>query len=218
MLDNNTNKVVWIGVAVGVVGLLGTSAILLFPAITDEFKPMIRNSALVTQATPEALRFSENKTLTYEDNYNDIHNTYYFYLAKKTIEIPAGSYVYYGVDVTPNKDATLNIDISNANAKSDYDWQKNDWDDVNWRQTDVSENGELVKSGVDLRNPVSLKANHTYHISIKYRNTNDFSIYDSPVNNSGMTTSLMFAPVNGVKIGNNINILSKNYKVNVVHF
>ena len=38
MLDNNTNKVVWIGVAVGVVTLVGAGAMLLFPEITENFK------------------------------------------------------------------------------------------------------------------------------------------------------------------------------------
>lgn len=35
MLDNNTNKVVWVGVAVGVVVVIGVGALALFPEVTD---------------------------------------------------------------------------------------------------------------------------------------------------------------------------------------
>lgn len=35
MLDNNTNKVVWVGVAVGVVALLGASSMTLFPSAME---------------------------------------------------------------------------------------------------------------------------------------------------------------------------------------
>lgn len=37
MLDDNTNKVVWVGVAVGVVAIIGIAAMALFP---DVFKGM----------------------------------------------------------------------------------------------------------------------------------------------------------------------------------
>lgn len=37
MLDENTNKVVWVGVAVGVVAVIGVAALALFP---DVFKGM----------------------------------------------------------------------------------------------------------------------------------------------------------------------------------
>lgn len=47
MLDNNTNKVVWVGVAIGVVSLLGLSAIVLFPQISGTMKPMIRHTAVM---------------------------------------------------------------------------------------------------------------------------------------------------------------------------
>ena len=82
MLDNNTNKVIWVGVAVGVVTLVGAGAILLFPQITDAFKPMMRESMLVTQATPNALFFSPEKDLMYFGNSGRSWSAYCFFLTK----------------------------------------------------------------------------------------------------------------------------------------
>ena len=74
MLDNNTNKVVWVGVAVGVVTLVSAGAMLLFPQITDGFKPMMRESMLVTHlsASPNSVALGDDKfgaeTITVMDN------------------------------------------------------------------------------------------------------------------------------------------------------
>ena len=47
MLDNNTNKVVWIGVAVGVVALIGVGALTLFPDAFSSSHDLIRQKQLV---------------------------------------------------------------------------------------------------------------------------------------------------------------------------
>lgn len=41
MLDDNTNKVVWVGVAVGVVAIIGIAAMALFPTVFDGIKAKI---------------------------------------------------------------------------------------------------------------------------------------------------------------------------------
>lgn len=43
MLDDNTNKVVWVGVAVGVVAVIGAAALLLFPDIFNGMKDTIKD-------------------------------------------------------------------------------------------------------------------------------------------------------------------------------
>jgi len=41
MLDDNTNKVVWVGVAVGVVAIIGIAAMALFPEVFTGIKTKI---------------------------------------------------------------------------------------------------------------------------------------------------------------------------------
>ena len=41
MLDDNTNKVVWVGVAVGVVAIIGIAAMALFPDVFKNMKASI---------------------------------------------------------------------------------------------------------------------------------------------------------------------------------
>lgn len=41
MLDDNTNKVVWVGVAVGVVAIIGVAAMALFPEVFKGMKETI---------------------------------------------------------------------------------------------------------------------------------------------------------------------------------
>lgn len=212
MLDNNTNKVVWVGVAVGVVTLVGAGALLLFPQITDNFKPMMRESMLTTQATPNALLFSPEKDLTYADNYNKTVNAYYYFLTKKSLEVKPNTYVYYGADLKVNKDSMLVIDVSNYTPTRN----SNDNDDVNYRQFSVKDS-----DGNEINGKPYLKAGKLYHIMIKYRNSSDVTIYDKPyVNNSlnGTATALAFRPAGGVKVGNDLHVSVSNYKVNMVHF
>ena len=218
MLDNNTNKVVWVGVAVGVVTLVGAGVLLLFPQITDAFKPMMRESMLVTQATPNALFFSPEKDLTYSGNsgyYGKSWNAYYYFLTKKSLEVKPNTYVYYGVDLKVNKDSVLFIDVSNYITPNQ---SSNDNDDADYRQFSVkdSDGNEMVVNG---NGESYLKAGKLYHIMIKYRNSSDVTIYDKPhVTDSLNGTALAFRPNDGVKPGNNLHVSVSNYKVNMVHF
>ena len=43
MLDENTNKVVWVGVAVGVVAVIGVAALALFPEVFKGMQDTITN-------------------------------------------------------------------------------------------------------------------------------------------------------------------------------
>lgn len=61
MLDNNTNKVVWVGVAIGVVGLLGAGAILFFPSLKTTMYDSIRRTELL-MATHHSNLFVDSKT------------------------------------------------------------------------------------------------------------------------------------------------------------
>lgn len=84
MLDNNTNKVVWIGVAVGVVAVIGAGALTLFPDAFSSSHDMIRQKQLVmadgstnvlattqTKLAPHVLQDDNTGTVAkYDDNTN----------------------------------------------------------------------------------------------------------------------------------------------------
>lgn len=219
MLDNNTNKVVWVGVAIGVVTLVSAGALLLFPQITDNFKPMIRQSMLVTQATPNALFFSPEKDLTYADNYFSSWKAYYFFLTKKSLEVKPNTYVYYGLDVKVDKDSVLFVDISNVLPGV----VGNDHDTFDKRHIKIeSDDGNVLYDGPDkgpgLPNPPLLKANAVYHVQIYYQNDSDQTFTDSPGTSYNSGTGLALRPAIGAKPGNDLHVSVSNYKINMVHF
>ena len=225
MLDNNTNKVIWVGVAIGVVVLVGTAAIALFPSVTDSFKPMMRESMLVTQATPNALFFSPEKDLTYDKNYGKSWNAYYYFLTKKPLEVKPNTYVYYGADLKVDKNATIFVDISNTVPNV----SGNDNDDVDKRDIVITDSNGKVITTWKLNGQANLEAGETYHVSIKYQNTSDKTITDTPniqtaggegFSAAGWTqgTGLAFRPAGGAKPGNDLHVSISNYKVNMVHF
>ena len=94
VLDNNTNKVVWIGVAVGIVSLLGVSALLMFPAFKDTSHTIIRHESLrLANYNQNVLDLSKNNhsilesTAILKDNGN-----------QTTLKIVNGSTYQLGLD------------------------------------------------------------------------------------------------------------------------
>lgn len=69
MLDNNTNKVVWVGVAVGVVAIVGAGALTLFPDAFSSSHDLIRQKQLVmadgsTNVLATSAKFSDTTIRT----------------------------------------------------------------------------------------------------------------------------------------------------------
>lgn len=213
MLDNNTNKVVWVGVAIGVVVLVGTAAIALFPSVTDSFKPMIRDSMLTSQAIPESLRYGEDKTLTYKDNYVRAWNAYYFFLLNKRVNIAPNSYAYYTLDIKVDEPTTFVVDVSNYKDGV----IGNDNDDWGYRSLKVYDSqGNFVSDKFGTTNAhTDLKANEWYTVQIKYRNNSDTVIFDGAGSSS---TALVFRSNRGVGNDIDVHVQARNFKMNLVHF
>lgn len=205
MLDNNTNKVVWVGVAIGVVVLVGTAAIALFPSVTDSFKPMIRDSMLTSQAIPESLRYGEDKILTYKDNYVRAWNAYYFFLLNKRVDIAPNSYAYYTLDIKVDEPTLFRVDVSDYKDGA----IGNDNDDVGYRSLKVYDSqGNFVSDN-------DLKANEWYTVRIKYRNNSDTVIFDGV---GASSTALVFRSNRGVGNDIDVHVQARNFKMNLVHF
>ena len=220
MLDNNTNKVIWIGVAIGVVTLVGAGAILLFPQITDAFKPMMRESMLVTQATPAKSRYAPEKDFVGSGDFMQAWKAYYFFFPKSSYTVPNNSSIYYGLDFNVNKDADLLVDISNSTSPDEKVPDGNDHDVKSLRVVTLTnlKTGEVqYGNGTDggEGNILDLKANTPYHVDIKYRNESGAPIYDSP-DNTTKGTALGFRVHEGRTSG--LHVSSSNYKMNIVHF
>ena len=219
MLDNNTNKVIWVGVAIGVVVVIGVGALALFPEVTDEFKPMMRESMLVTQATPEALKYGPEKNLTYADNRDDSWNGYSYFLANKAYTIKPHTYVYYHLNLKVNKSSQMFIDVSNFPKSGDAG---NDFDDLSYRKMTIADSNGNVISQDDKWRSVSakLKDGETYTVDVKLYNYRNVNLYDDPEAGDGFHkgTKLVFRPDSGYKNGVDLHVSSWNYKVNMVHF
>lgn len=212
MLDNNTNKVVWVGVAIGVVVLVGTAAIALFPSVTDSFKPMIRDSMLTSQAIPESLRYGEDKTLTYKDNYISNWNAYYFFLLNKRVDIAPNSYAYYTLDIKVDEPTAFAVDVSNYKDGG----IGNDNDDLGYRSLKVYDSqGNFVSDKFGTTAHTDLKANEWYTVQIKYRNNSDTVIFDGT---GSWSTSLVFKSNRGVGNDIDVHVQARNFKMNLVHF
>lgn len=95
MLDNNTNKTLWIGVAVGIVAILGIGVMTFFPNALYTGSSGVRNVLLTTANTSQNLLYDSQGRLKYNMfdgaghlQYDDDHIN--------TINVPAGSY-WYGI-------------------------------------------------------------------------------------------------------------------------
>lgn len=219
MLDNNTNKVVWIGVAVGIVSLLGIVSLSLFPSAMDIVKPAIRDATLAPFAGYQRLSSGNNYHLTYAKNYNPAWNSYWLKLHSDVIEMPAHSYGYFEVTLTPAGDTKLSADVNNSvnkNTGSDG----NDFDDTTFRKATLTEDGKAL-SHTTSNNPwwinklqYQLKAGHTYVYGIYLKNDRDVPIYF----NDTADITLILQPNAGLGDDKPFDMKVTNYRTNVINF
>ena len=225
MLDNNTNKVVWIGVAVGVVALLGVGALQLFPQVVNSAKPSIHRSMLVSSAgaskkSPTQVATIKNADVSSSSPYKSF-NAYPWSLPKTGLVVHPSQWAYYGFDIKVGKDSTLKIDINNGTKEYMSGLASNDNDTVKDREFNVTdENGKSVvdvDSSYNFNHPnhdvAKLKAGKTYHVQIICHNDSKDVLYDG--GSIQATTIIMFTPDGGVGDNNSLPINLTNYKQNV---
>lgn len=222
MLDNNTNKVVWVGVAVGVVTLLGVGALQLFPQMFNTTNPMIHKNMLISSASPAKTIHKQDMTLTNESNgYFPLH-AYVWEMPKETLKINSGAWAYFSADIVVDKAAKLKIDFSNyKEGQTVSNGTNNDNDDIKTRQfviTDSDGNDVVSHNDADVwNNPnhdiAMLEAGKKYHMQLIYENNSDITIYDGGVTHY-KTTSLLFTPEGGAVDNNPLPIHVSNYKQN----
>lgn len=225
MLDNNTNKVVWVGVAVGVVTLLGLGALQLFPQVVNSVKPSIHRSMLVSSAgasnkSPTQVATIKNADVSSLKGYTAF-NAYPWSMPKTGLVVKPQQWAYYGFDIKTDKDAVLKVDINNGTIDYVGGKSSNDNDATNDREFIVTDsNGKSVVS-LDSRYGDSdpkhasgmLKAGVTYHVQIIWHNDSKNVLYDG--GSGHPTTYLLFAPDGGVGDDNPLSINLTNYKQNV---
>lgn len=107
MLDNNTNKVVWVGVAVGLVVVLGVAGTVLYPEAMNNGASMVRNLALSSANYKQNLLVNmdgsfKTQTTPNADYCGWQHSNDY---KEWTIEVPAhGTWtgIFFDVDLKKN--------------------------------------------------------------------------------------------------------------------
>lgn len=67
MLDNNTNKTLWIGIAVGIVAILGIGSMTLFPDVMSGLKSDVRLSSLSFSESGQNLLYFKTNALSASD-------------------------------------------------------------------------------------------------------------------------------------------------------
>lgn len=94
MLSSNTNKLTWIGIAVGVIALVGTSTMILFPSAMDSVK---------SNLTQVVTKFTSNTTSEPVKDASTYSNLTFYYNDKdKTAAVGTSSHVsdFSNIDIT----------------------------------------------------------------------------------------------------------------------
>lgn len=222
MLDNNTNKVVWVGVAVGVVVVIAAAAIQMFPQMFNTTKPMIHKNMLISSAAQAKTVHKQDMTLTNERNGHSQWHAYVWGMPKETLKIKPGAWAYFSADIVVDKAAKLKIDFSNyKEGQTVSNGTNNDNDDIKTRQfvmTD-SDGNDVVShnNSYGWDNPnhdiATLEAGKKYHMQLIYENNSDITIYDGG-GTRDKTTYLLFTPEGGAVDNNPLPIHVSNYKQN----
>lgn len=80
--------------------------------------------------------------------------------------------------ITPETDATMQVDINAYDLDNPNPKSGNDADDINKREVKMYENGTLVQDMGWGHTKANLKAGHTYQLLVKYHNNSPRTIYD----------------------------------------
>lgn len=80
--------------------------------------------------------------------------------------------------ITPETDATVQVDINAFDLDNPNPKPGNDADNTSEREVKMYENGTLVQDMGWGHTTANLKAGHTYKLLVKYHNTSPWTIYD----------------------------------------
>lgn len=89
MLDENSNKTIWVGIAMGLVAILGISSMILFPSAMEQAKATVTHTAM--QFVDPDQGFGKLNPKTYDYHYNDDGTAWLidYHQDSKTVIVPS---------------------------------------------------------------------------------------------------------------------------------
>lgn len=213
MLSDNTNKIMWIAITVGLVATIGVGALTLFPASMDTAKTItvdkINNLSNPDgwKSTEPVKQDSDSETATTVDSWSWIllrnpdmntSSSYpepwgYKYVLPQVRDIKPGETVKIKFEMKSDEDRQLKLDANTniVNQSSHPEVAGNDQDDISQRKIYI--NGELVAegnktlAGINKTNGFTMKKDTVYTIELQYTNNQSVNLIDQG-------TSLRFSP------------------------
>ena len=225
MLDNNTNKLIWVGVAVGIVAILAIGVMTLFPQALSSVGNAMTSISLYSSALPDKLYLDGDEVLTKANRYESIWKYLEFPLNfqnDKKMNVPSHKWVLYDFWFKSDTAGDVIVDINNridGQPGNDQDlvggYSRNIriWDEsghsVNYSDVEaVSGYVANYSAGTG-----KIEANKYYHVVIKYKNNNPKPIYEA----TGMAgTNFGVRPTTGITDNTKIHIQLFNFRRNVL--
>lgn len=212
MLDNNTNKVTWVGVAVGIVAVLAIGAMTLFPQAISSAGNAMTSISLYSSALPDKLYLDGDKVMTKANSYEQTWQYLEFPLNfqdDKNMNVPSHKWVLYDFWFKSDTAGDVIVDINNR-----IDGQPgNDQDLVGgysrniriWDESGHSVNYSAVAGKIE--------ANKYYHVVIKYKNNNPKPIYEAA---GWFGTNFGVRPYTGIDDNTKVHMQLFNFRRNVL--
>ena len=163
-----------------VVGLVALIAMVITIGVVGMKASMNKNTATAVynvEKTPKPYPFPNNGDVQF-DKYqvSDWNGPYYDVPVYDNI--PAGYWREIHATITPETDATMQVDVNAYDLDNPAGQSGNDDDDDTKREVMMYENGKLVQNMDWGYTKANLKAGHTYQLLVKYHNNRPRTIYD----------------------------------------
>lgn len=209
MLSENTNKLTWVGITVGVVVVLAIGGLALFPTATSSVSDVIHITTARFLETEQPIMNSGTQTLVKKTDYEPSWHflEYRFVDQDRRLIANPKTWTVVDFDFTVNNhenitnSAVLDINTFYDGASS------NDSDDVAKRRiTWTDKSGHILGESTKVSD---IQNNKAYHVEYAYYNNNSVPIYQS-ANWNG--TALGFFPDDGISDSTNIDVHVFNFK------
>ncbi len=163
-----------------VVGIIAMVALIITLGVVGLKNNMTKNTATAVynvQKAPKPYSFPNDGDIQF-DKYSTTYWNGSYYNSPVSENIKPGYWREIHATITPETDATMQVDINAYDLDNPNPQSGNDADDTSQREIKISENGKSVQNIGWGRNSATLKAGHTYQLLVKYHNNSPRTIYD----------------------------------------
>lgn len=167
--------------SVVVIGIIAMVALIITLGVVGLKDNMNKNTATAVynvQKAPKPYPFVNNGNIQF-DKYSMTYWNGPQYDIPVTENIKPGYWREVHATITPETDATMQVDINAYDLDNPAQQSGNDADEVLKREIKMYENGTLIQDMGWGGTKANLKAGHTYQLLVKYHNNLPRTIYDT---------------------------------------